>query len=97
MGGEGFFEAFGLGVTAGKIARRLVSLAILARNVFRLWVETEMFRGGKEGDRLRGFVGRMRTMIHSVMRGERVTNSSWRILMWVRIGWRFWGRGGWMS
>ena len=74
MGGEGFFEAFGLGVTAGKIARRLVSLAILARNVFRLWVETEMFRGGKEGDCLRGFVGPMWTMMCSVMRGEVVSS-----------------------
>ena len=70
MGGEGFFEAFGLGVTVSKIARRLVSLAISACNLFQLWVETKMFRGGKDGDHFREFVGPMRTVMCSVMRGE---------------------------
>ena len=45
-GREGFAEACGSGVTVEKIARRLVSFSISARNLFRLWVETEMFRGG---------------------------------------------------
>ena len=40
------------------------------RNPCRLWVETEMFRGGKKDDCLRGFVGPMRTMMCSIMRGE---------------------------
>ena len=68
-GGEGCLKAYGLGVMVGKIAKRLISLAILACNLFRLWVETKT-RGGKEGDRLGRFVGLMRTMMCSVMRGE---------------------------
>jgi hypothetical protein len=69
-GKEGFVKAFGAGVSVGKIARRLKSFAIASRNLFRLWVETEMFRGGGSGDRLRRFVGPMRTMMCSIMRGE---------------------------
>ena len=64
-GKEGFVKAFGAGVSVGKIARRLKSFAIASRNLFRLWVETEMFRGGGSVDRLRGFVGPMRTMMCS--------------------------------
>jgi len=69
-GKEGFVKAFGSGVSVDKIARRLVSFSIAARNLFRLWVETEMFRGGGDGDRLRGFVGPIRTMMCSIMKGE---------------------------
>ena len=55
--GEGILESFGFGVTMDRIARRLTSLAILACNLLRLWVENEMIRDDKEGDHLRGFVG----------------------------------------
>ena len=69
-GREGFAEAFRSGVTVEQIARRFVSFSISARNLFWLWVETEMFRGGGDGDHSRGFVGPIRTMMCSVMRGE---------------------------
>ena len=49
-GEGGFLESFGSGVTMDRITRKLTSLVIAAHNLFCLWVETEMFRDGKEGD-----------------------------------------------
>ena len=40
----GFLDSFGAGVMEDKIARRLTSLAIVARNLSMLWVDTGMFR-----------------------------------------------------
>ena len=71
LGWRRVFNSFRSGVTEDRITKRLTPfLEIAACNSFRLWVETEMFRGGEKGDRLRGVVGPMRSMMCSMTRVE---------------------------
>ena len=91
----GFCDFFGAGITDDRITRRLTSLVIAACDLFPLWVEINMFREEEGGDRLRGVVDLMRSMMISMIKGEIGEGGfELRTLMWARVDWMLWERGG---